>query len=56
MNDIPSKTIEEICEIIGDSFTKSELKKFLHHACIPELDDGHRCSCTVKKQATENNR
>lgn len=42
MNDIPSKTIEEICEIIGDSFTKSELKKFLHHACIPELDDGHR--------------
>lgn len=42
MNDISSKTIEEICEIIGDSFTKSELKKFLHHACIPELDDSNR--------------
>ncbi len=42
MIDITSQTIEEICEIIGDSFTKSELKKFLHHARIPEQDDGSK--------------
>lgn len=42
MNNIPSQAIEEICEIIGDSFTKSELKKFLHHACIQDLDDGSK--------------
>ena len=37
---VPSKNLEELCTIIGDSFTKSELKGFLLHASIPEVDDG----------------